>query len=215
MGALYAFDLQPFIDKYSLRNYVETGTGIGDGFAHAYKYSFVHMHTIDIDEDLINQAADRIEKIPVWESGAGFYRNVKFHCGRSSDKMREIIPHLPEEPTLFFLDAHFPGADFHKLSYEESLRTHMWDAFPLKDELTIIKEMRDGSHDVIIIDDFILYEDGDYDTIREGVTWNYGWLQEELGLQTNSQFIYDLFGETHNFTKDTRHQGYLIITPKD
>ena len=25
---------------------------------------------------------------------------------------------------------------------------------------------------------------------------------------------YELFKDTHNFKKDTRHQGYLVITPK-
>lgn len=215
MGALYAFDLQPFIDKYGLRCYYETGTGEGISFRHALKYDFDIYATVDIDYDLGKALVDQLIK----EYDSKFREKILVYNDTSKKAIAQWgeVWKLPEYnfPSMFFLDAHFPGADFHKISYEESLRTYMKDAFPLEDELRLIKELRDTSKDVIIIDDFILYEDGDYDTIREGVTWNYGWLQDELGLQTNSQFIYDLFGETHNFTKDTRHQGYLILTPKD
>jgi hypothetical protein len=114
---------------------------------------------------------------------------------------------------LWFLDAHFPGADFHKLTYEESIRHFKQVAFPLESEIRKLTTLRDCSRDVFILDDFIIYEPGNYECIKGGMVWKYGWLQEELGLQTNSQFIYDLLGSTHTFTKDTRHQGYLVITP--
>jgi hypothetical protein len=70
------------------------------------------------------------------------------------------------------------------------------------------------SNDVIIIDDFILYEEGDYDCINYNCTWQYGWLQDELNLNTSSKFLYDAFEKTHDIKKDLRSQGYLIITPK-
>ena len=90
----------------------------------------------------------------------------------------------------------------------------MKDAFPLEEEVQIISKNRDVSKDVFIIDDFILYEEGDYDCINYNCVWEYGWLQEELDLKTNSQFLYDMFEKTHDLTKDLRSQGYLIITPK-
>ena len=135
--------------------------------------------------------------------------------GKSTDILEEYVPQIPQEsPVLFFLDAHFPGADFHKCTYEESIREHMKDAFPLEEEVQIISKNRDVSKDVFIIDDFILYEEGDYDCINYNCVWEYGWLQEELDLKTNSQFLYDMFEKTHDLTKDLRSQGYLIITPK-
>ena len=61
----------------------------------------------------------------------------------------------------------------------------------------------------------ILYEkDAKVDCIEEGIVWEYGWLQDELNLQTSSNFLYDKFEKTHDFRKDLRDQGYLIITPK-
>ena len=60
----------------------------------------------------------------------------------------------------------------------------------------------------------MLYEDGDYDSIKEGVVWKYGWLQEEMNLETSSSFLYDLFKDTHDLKKDLRHQGYMIMVPK-
>ncbi len=100
------------------------------------------------------------------------------------------------------------------MSYEESIRTFNETAFPLKEEIEIIQQYKNFKNDIIIIDDFIIYEEGDYDTIKEGITWKYQWLQKELNLETNSKFIYDVFNDTHNFKKDIRHQGYLVITPK-
>jgi len=118
-------------------------------------------------------------------------------------------------PTLFFLDAHFPGADFHKCTYEESIRFYKQDAFPLENEVKLILANRDVSRDVFIIDDYILYDgEGNYETIKQGVVWKYGWLQEELNLKTNSQFLYNSFKDTHELQKDLRSQGYLIATPK-
>ena len=142
--------------------------------------------------------------------------DIEFLIGRSSDILEEYVPKIPKKSAaLFFLDAHFPGADFQKCTYEESIREHKQDAFPLEEEVDIIINNRDTSNDVFIIDDLILYEkDAKVDCIEEGIVWEYGWLQDELNLQTSSNFLYDKFEKTHDFRKDLRDQGYLIITPK-
>lgn len=206
MGALREHDLSPLIEEFGLEYYFETGTGKGECLSHALKYNFKNYYTVDIDEELVEQVYNQLENCG---------KDINLLVGKSTDILEEYVPQLPKEsPVLFFLDAHFPGADFHKCTYEESIRTHMKDAFPLEEEVSIIVKNRDISKDVIIIDDFILYEEGDYDCINYNCTWKYGWLQDELNLQTNSKFLYDTFGKTHNLTKDLRSQGYLIITPK-
>jgi hypothetical protein len=112
---------------------------------------------------------------------------------------------------FFFLDAHFPGADFHKITYEESIREFKDEAFPLLNEIKIIKERRDISKDVFIIDDWKLYDD----TLPyEFPGWQYKYLQEELGLVTNSSTIISEFTDTHDCEINVRHQGFLIATPK-
>jgi hypothetical protein len=184
----------------------ETGTGKGECLSHALQYPFKNYYTVDIDEELVEQ---------VYKNVDNYAKDINLLVGKSTDILEEYVPQIPQEsPVLFFLDAHFPGADFHKCTYEESIREHMKDAFPLEEEVQIISKNRDVSKDVFIIDDFILYEEGDYDCINYNCVWEYGWLQEELDLKTNSQFLYDMFEKTHDLTKDLRSQGYLIITPK-
>ena len=76
--------------------------------------------------------------------------------------------------------------------------------------------MRDVSGDVFIIDDLMLYDkDGDYESISQGVEWRYGWLQKELELETNADFLYEAFSDTHDLNKLLTDQGYLVITPKE
>ena len=143
-------------------------------------------------------------------------KNLTLINSLSTEALESLIPKLDKNKNaLFFLDAHFPGADFHKISYEESIRTFKEQAFPLEKELKIINQNRDTKKDVFIIDDFILYEPNrEYETIKKGVTFKYKWLQNELNINTDSQNIYNLFEKTHEFTIDLRDQGYLIITPK-
>ena len=206
MGALREHDLSPLIEEFGLEYYFETGTGKGECLSHALQYPFKNYYTVDIDEDLVEQ---------VYKNVGNYAKDINLLVGKSIDILGEYVPQIPQEsPVLFFLDAHFPGADFHKCTYEESIRQHMKDAFPLEQEVQIITKNRDVSKDVFIIDDFILYEEGEYDCINYNCVWEYGWLQEELDLKTNSKFLYDIFEKTHNLTKDLRSQGYLIITPK-
>jgi hypothetical protein len=207
MGQLTAFDLQPLIKKHNLKVYFETGTGIGVSLRHALQYNFEKFYSVDIDKDLINNLLHLQNE----------NKNLVLVGGYSKDALKQILPKIPESTSiLFFLDAHFPGADFHKISYEESIRKFKKDAFPLEEEISLIKEMRGLAKDVFVIDDYMLYDkEGDYDSIKEGVVWEYEWLQKELGLETDSSFLYKTFSATHTLQKDLRHQGYLLITPKE
>jgi hypothetical protein len=102
------------------------------------------------------------------------------------------------------LDAHFPGADFHFETYDS---TKDYDTrLPLKKELETIKINRSNNKDVFIIDDLRVYEDNNY---TDG-NWS---LRKEVGGD-GIDFVYELFGQSHNIEKDLRYQGYLILTPK-
>lgn len=206
MGSLRDHNLNDYIQNYNLKYYFETGTGMGDCISYALQYSFEEYYTVDIDEDLVEETYSKLKNVN---------KNVNFLVGKSVDILNEYVEKIPKEsPILFFLDAHFPGADFHKCTYEESIREYKNDAFPLEEEVDIILSKRDCSKDVFIIDDLVLYEKGDYTWVLAGNNYEYGWLQEELNLKTDSKFLYNKFEKTHDFKKDLRHQGYLIITPK-
>jgi hypothetical protein len=199
MGEINIFDLTPYVEKHNCKTYFETGTGKGVCLSHALNFDFEKFYSVDLDEELVNDAKNRFVGYP-----------LTLINDYSSKALEQYTPTLDQEPVFFFLDAHFPGADFHKMSYEESIRTYKDEAFPLHQELTTIKKFRNTDKDVFLIDDFKLYEEGDY----EFGGWAYSGLQEELGLVTKSQFIYDLFKDTHTFEKSLRHQGFLFIIPK-
>lgn len=206
MGLLREHKLTDYIDRYNLKYYFETGTGKAECLEYALRYPFEEYWTVDIDEDLIEESFNKFKNMS---------KNINLLIGKSTDILDEYVPQIPKEsPTLFYLDAHFPGADFQKCTYEESIREHKKDAFPLEEEVDVILEKRDISKDVFIIDDLVLYEEGDFECLKVGCVWEYGWLQEELDLKTDSKFLYEKFEKTHDFKKDLRSQGYLIITPK-
>ena len=206
MGLLREHKLTDYIDRYNLKYYFETGTGKAECLEYALRYPFEEYWTVDIDEDLIEESFNKFRNMS---------KNINLLIGKSTEILDEYIPQIPKEsPTLFYLDAHFPGADFQKCTYEESIREHKQDAFPLEEEVDVILGKRDVSKDVFIIDDLVLYEEGDFECLKVGCVWEYGWLQEELDLKTDSKFLYEKFEKTHDFKKDLRSQGYLIITPK-
>ncbi len=206
MGLLREHKLTDYINKYNLKYYFETGTGKAECLEYALRYPFEEYWTVDIDEDLIEESFNKFKNMS---------KNINLLIGKSTEILDEYVPQIPKEsPTLFYLDAHFPGADFQKCTYEESIREHKKDAFPLEEEVDVILEKRDVSKDVFIIDDLVLYEEGDFECLKVGCVWEYGWLQEELDLKTDSKFLYEKFEKTHDFKKDLRSQGYLIITPK-
>lgn len=202
MGEINIFDLTEFVEKYECKTYFETGTGEAVCLSHALKYDFDKFYTVDLDEELYEKAKNRFVGYP-----------LTFINNYSSKALDEYVPQLdPNTPVFFFLDAHFPGADFHKISYEESIRTYKEEAFPLLNEIKIIKKHRDISNDVFLIDDWKLY-DTSYE--YEMPAWDYRGLQEELGLATDPKVIFNEFEATHNYKVNTRHQGFLFITPKN
>jgi hypothetical protein len=200
MGQITAFNIQAILEKYECSTYVETGTGIGDSLRFILNFPFKKIYTIDIDEDLINSAKEKFKD-----------QRIVFKNNLSTKALVEILPELEStDSVLFFLDAHLPGADFHKITYTESMEKYKQDSFPLEEELKLIRESRKNKNDVIVIDDLQLYEPDKC----QHKTWFYESAQEKLGLKKNSQFVYDTYGNTHDIITVTTHQGYLLLIPK-
>lgn len=196
MGELRFFDLSDTIKDYNLNVFIETGTGLGGSVTSILEYNTMsEIYSIEIVEDLYKKCVDNFKE----------YSNVKLINASSYDGLKEILPSIPKETNiLFWLDAHFPGADFHFTSYEstdnEALR------IPLESEIELIHSLREGCKDVFIIDDLRIYEDGPY----EAGNWN---KRKELG-GNGLDFIIEKYESTHNIHKDYNHQGYLFLIPK-
>ena len=210
MGTLKKHNLQELRHEYDLINYVETGTGEGECLEYAMRFPFEKFYSVEIYDQIYDRNVEKFETL------SQTYRRecILFH-GSSREKLPEIISDL-DGPTLFFLDAHFPGADFRYERYDaeenEDIRV------PLKSELEVILKNRDASADVFIIDDLWLYEEGQYEagSLSSHLEKHFpgqGYTREKLAGNQTSKFIYDLFSKTHKITKDSRDQGYLILTP--
>ena len=110
MGLLREHKLTDYIDRYNLKYYFETGTGKAECLEYALRYPFEEYWTVDIDEDLIEESFNKFKNMS---------KNINLLIGKSTEILDEYVPPIPKEsPTLFYLDAHFPGADFQKCTYE-------------------------------------------------------------------------------------------------
>ena len=194
MGQLNeAIQVKNVLDFYNIDNFVETGTGAAEVVRSISNIkSDLNIHTIEIIEEIFNK-----NKI-----SHSYLTNVNWHLGQSSEVMPEILPQL-EGNTLFWLDAHFPGADFGLASYgdEEDLDKRL----PLRSELEIIVKGRDVSNDVFVIDDLRVYEDGPFETGN--------WAERNLYGGDGIAFIEDLFEDTHFVVRSYNKQGFVILLP--
>jgi hypothetical protein len=186
------FSVESLIEKYNLKNFIETGTGIGDSVNYAIG-KFENIVSIEIHPEIAKQASERFQS----------NTNVNIIEGHSTDVLNEKIPDL-DGNSLFWLDAHFPGADFKYAKYEDEKDPAK--RIPLEGELTAICNKKNVSKDVFIIDDLRVYEDGPY----QGGNWD---LRESLG-GSDIRFVEDLLKSTHYIIKDYRFGGFLIILPR-
>jgi len=193
MGFTNIFDIQGLKDGYNLENYIETGTGAGISLSHALKFSFKKNISFEIFEPIFEKAKDKFKN-----------QNCEIVFGNSYEKLPDIL-RVIEGNTLFWLDAHFPGADFGYRGYGDELDIDK--RLPLERELRVIVENYDNyKNSVFLIDDLRIYEDGPF----ESGNWSD---RSRLGLD-GVDFIHNLFDETHTVEKDYRFQGYIILKPK-
>ena len=193
MGELNRHDLKHYIDKYTLQVFVETGTGRGVGLNYALQFNFKKLFSIEINEQLYKENRQRIN-----DSRCCLINK------NSIDGLREVMTQIDKEGTLFWLDAHFPGADFKYASYDDEHPKEI--KYPLESELQLLCSTRSIQNDVFIIDDLQLYEEGNFELKMEQA-----FVEKH---KQNGQFIYDIFSATHEIIKDYRHQGFWILVPK-
>ena len=213
MGSLTKHNVQSLVDRHCLVNYVETGTGSGECLEYAMRFSFEKLYSVEIYEPIYEAAKSKFNSL-----SRIYGRECEILHGHSTEQLAHILDDIDDDATLFFLDAHFPGADFKYETYDaeadEAVRV------PLRGELEVIVGARDVSGDVFIIDDLWLYEEGEYEsgTLQAHLNKHFPdmeYTKNSLSGTQTSRFIYDLFSNTHDIIKDMRDQGYLILVPKE
>ncbi len=195
MGELFLFNLGDIIKAHNTDTFFETGTGFGFGVQFARIFPFRSILSVDI-------VAGEIKRL---QPAFRFDPRVRLFAGKSVDVMRQVLPQIPGN-IIFWLDAHFPGAHHELQTYDAERDLNI--RLPLEQELTLIKQLRAGKRDVILIDDLRIYEKGNYE---DGNLSDMG--LENLG-KYDSNFLYTTFQETHDAHKILKNTGYLMLLPK-
>lgn len=206
MGAISIFDLKD-AQKYNETPYfVETGTLYGDGVKYAMKQGFKEIHSIEIEPTLYKKAKEKFKSFP----------QVFIHQGNSHEVLKKLLPKLKGN-IIFWLDAHFPGADAHLVPYEQCLNLEPSVNLPLEKEIELIGERTNLYKDFLIVDDLWIYEDIKINGIgfnKHNSNHGHNITREELVNGKNLDFLYNKFRETHDFKKVFVHQGYVVVRPK-
>ena len=194
MGQLnQAIKIKNVLDYYDIKNFVETGTGQAEVVRSVYEANEdLNIHTIEVVEEIFEQNKIKFS----------YLKDVSWHLGTSFKILPEILPTF-EGNTLFWMDAHFPGADFGLSSYGDE--KDMDKRLPLKRELESIVQSRDVKDDVFVIDDLRIYEDGPF----EGGNWDERTKYGGDGIG----FIEEMFEKTHNVGRSYNAQGSVILFP--
>jgi len=177
---------------------VETGTHMGNGIIEAQKYPFNKIISIEIIENQVKKLKEKFKSD----------LRVTILCGNSYDCLNNILPTIKND-IVFWLDAHFPGADLNVASYTSEKNDEI--RLPLEKELQLIKKLRPAYKDLILFDDLFLYKDNGAHIKN---TW--GDRPEIMPRQvfSSNEFYKEIFKDTHTFEELPIHEGYGILKPK-
>lgn len=200
MGTLRFFNLQSMMEAHGCRSLFETGTGIGDGVAFAAYFHFDRIWSVEIHPDIAATARDRFTDDP----------RIEVLNETSESALARVLPGVPRDaPILFWLDAHFPGADFGLAGFNDEKDDDR--RLPLERELDLIAKLRRPCRDVLLIDDLRIYEDGPY-----GMGLVPAEAQTLPPERRNIDFLLRRpWSETHVLQRFREHTGYLVLTPKE
>jgi hypothetical protein len=193
MAKFYNYIDNVKLSDFGIKNFVETGTADGKQFFDYMKYNFENFYTCEINKAQYDVAVKNV----------GHLRNLHIFNESSVNFLTNLLPKIKDVPTIFWLDAHFPGSEIGlPLSHEKDKKMRI----PLEDEIILISKLKNTKNDVIMCDDLRIYEDGNYGTGN----WN---LRNDLG-HNSINFIYKNFYKTHDIIKDYRGGGCVIIKPR-
>lgn len=205
MGTIKRFEISEIRDKYGIDTFVETGTMYGESVDFALEQGFTDIYSIEI-EDVLYESA----KLKYINND-----NVHILHGDSSQVLPTLLSDL-DKGALFWLDAHFPGADMGLRTYESCLELDYDTRLPLEQELTAIAKHSKNYKNVVVADDLWIYEEGQYGagSMNEHAKAHNQNITKETVCGKDASFAYNLFEETHEIKKYYPDQGYLVFLPK-
>lgn len=200
MGAIqHPLNLSKTFELYDIRNVIETGTGMGVSVQYLcdnFSSLNLSIYSIELVNELYQYNVEKFKN----------FNNISILLGLSDKVLGNILPNISVDPTLFWLDAHYPGADFGINGASLTSESNLDIRLPLQKELEAIKFNRNTSRDVFILDDLRIYKDGPFEN---------GNCDRTLIGAENNQFVYDLFYSSHYIYETYRHEGYVVLLPKN
>jgi hypothetical protein len=201
MGSLSHFDVAALAKKYGCTVFAETGTGAGDSLEHAWNAAgdvFDALVSVEINPVLWRAARIRFD---------GYAPKLSVLLGESVEGIRDVLHVFGKQKILWWLDAHFPGADYGLAGYGDEKRDEV--RMPLRAELELLAG-RAG--DVVLIDDARLFSDYEL--------WGAGKLEEKYKVlvpekMRNKKWIFNMWNATHTFKTDPADHGYFMLTPRE
>jgi hypothetical protein len=194
MGRIKRFNLKKLAELTHAQYFFETGTWKGDGLAYAGKYNFKKLYSSEIIPSIAERAKERFKNDP----------RVTIINDSSINSLKQYINNL-DDNCIFWLDAHFPGAEEGLNDYNETPDEEI--KLPLQKELEVIAMRKNKYADIILIDDLRIYETGPFTSgnLPENV------LPPEV---RTIDFAQRLFEGTHDIHKSFADEGYLYMVPK-
>lgn len=184
-------NLEKLIEVFKIKNFVETGTGDGTSMKEVYNLNLVNqLYGIELDVSMY-------EKLKVK------FPEVNFYNGYSKDELLNVLHDIDDEPTLFWLDAHFPNSDYYGAAWDSEPDEEK--RIPVEVELKILKNNRNLENDIFIIDDLRIYVDRPY---QDG-----SWDLRNVAGGNGYDFVEDIIGDTHILIEHYGDQGYLLAYP--
>ena len=193
MGQLNKFDIQHYIDKYNISTFVETGSVCGSGIEHAKKFNFKEIFSTEIIESHAIKLANHFSSD----------NRIKILTGNSFSVLETILPSIKTN-ILFWLDAHYPGADIGYANFESEKDLDV--RLPLEKEIETIHRLRSNYQDVILCDDLRIYEHGPYESQN----------MDEAGHGSIKRYglnFLEKLKPKYNIIKHYQCEGYLEIIP--
>lgn len=185
--------LKEMCEKFKIKNYVETGVGSGRSMKYVLGLGCIEKaFGIELDSRLFDTYGELFVDQP-----------VQFFHGYSHEQMPKLLKKLNKRPTLFWLDAHFPGADYFDEGYGKE--PDIVKRLPMEEELRCIVQNRDISNDIIFMDDLRIYVDRDF---QQG-----NWSDRKTIGANGYDFVEELIGETHTINEHLGDEGYLLAFP--
>jgi len=196
MGHITKFNLTEFIQTYKLTTFVETGTFEGNAIEHALKFNFNNYYSVELLEKFYIKCVNK------------FKNDINVHLLNlnSIEGLENITKYSlkRDENTLFWLDAHLPN--FY-CNYNNDYINDSKILIPLEEEIKTIKNNKDISNDVFIIDDLRIYETGPY----QNGNWH-DVINTKL-YPEGASFVDILLKDTHTVIRNYDSEGFLICTP--